>query len=80
MTCPTARLRRGRGWRSADAASARTGTALWAEFLDDYVLAVLLGLVFPYFALAPMRGLCFRTGIVVAANVWLIRRGSTEAR
>jgi hypothetical protein len=44
------------------------------------VLAVLLGLVFPYFALAPMRGLCFRTGIVVAANVWLIRRGSTEAR
>jgi Domain of unknown function (DUF4396) len=44
------------------------GTALWAEFLGDYVLAVLLGLVFQYFAIAPMRGLGFRKGIVAAAK------------
>jgi Domain of unknown function (DUF4396) len=44
------------------------GTALWAEFAGDYVLAVLLGLVFQYFAIAPMRGLSFRKGIVAAAK------------
>jgi hypothetical protein len=44
------------------------GTALWAEFVGDYVLAVLLGLVFQYFAIAPMRGLGFRAGIVAAAK------------
>jgi Domain of unknown function (DUF4396) len=44
------------------------GTALWAEFAGDYVLAVWLGLVFQYFAIAPMRGLSFRKGIVAAAK------------
>lgn len=42
------------------------GQALFAEFIGDYVLAVALGLAFQYFAIAPMRGLGFREGIVAA--------------
>lgn len=44
------------------------GRALWAEFVGDYVLAVLLGLLFQYFAIAPMRGLGLRDGLVAAAK------------
>ena len=44
------------------------GTTLYAEYVGDYVLAVLLGLVFQYFAIAPMRGLGFRQGMVAAAK------------
>jgi hypothetical protein len=44
------------------------GAALWAEYISDYLLAVALGLVFQYFAIAPMRGLSFRKGIVAAAK------------
>lgn len=44
------------------------GTALWAEYAGDYLLAVLLGLAFQYFAIAPMRGLGFKKGIVAAAK------------
>lgn len=42
--------------------------ALYAEYVADYVLAVLLGLAFQYFAIAPMRGLGLREGIVAAAK------------
>ena len=41
---------------------------MFAEFIGDYVLAVGLGLAFQYFAIAPMRGLGFRKGIVAAAK------------
>jgi hypothetical protein len=44
------------------------GTALWAELIGDYLLAVTFGLAFQYFAIAPMRGLSFRKGIVAAAK------------
>jgi hypothetical protein len=44
------------------------GVVLWAEYIGDYVLAVALGLAFQYFAIAPMRGLSFRKGIVAAAK------------
>ena len=44
------------------------GQALWAEFIGDYVLAVLLGLLFQYFAIAPMRGLGLRDGLKAAAK------------
>jgi hypothetical protein len=44
------------------------GATLWAEYIGDYLLAVALGLVFQYFAIAPMRGLSFRKGIVAAAK------------
>ncbi len=42
------------------------GEALWAEYVGDYLLAVTFGLAFQYFAIAPMRGLGFRKGIVAA--------------
>ncbi|GLY68136.1 DUF4396 domain-containing protein [Amycolatopsis taiwanensis] len=44
------------------------GTALAAEFVGDFVLAVLLGIGFQYFAIAPMRGLAVGKGIVEAAK------------
>jgi hypothetical protein len=44
------------------------GQTLLAEYAGDYVLAVALGLAFQYFAIAPMRGLGFRKGIVAAAK------------
>ena len=48
------------------------GAALWAEFIGDFVLAVLLGLIFQYFAIAPMRGLGVREDIVAAAKADLL--------
>lgn len=42
------------------------GEALWAEYVGDYLLAVLLGVVFQFFAIAPMRGLGLRDGLVAA--------------
>jgi len=44
------------------------GLALGAEYIGDYVLALLLGIVFQYFAIAPMRGLGLRQGLVQAAK------------
>jgi hypothetical protein len=42
------------------------GIALWPEYIGDYLLAYTLGIVFQYFAVAPMRGLGLRDGIVAA--------------
>jgi hypothetical protein len=44
------------------------GQRLFAEYAGDYLVAVVLGLVFQYFAIAPMRGLGLRDGIVAAAK------------
>jgi hypothetical protein len=33
------------------------GLTLGAEYLGDYTAAIVLGIVFQYFAIAPMRGL-----------------------
>ncbi|WP_432573173.1 DUF4396 domain-containing protein [Kineococcus sp. SYSU DK005] len=44
------------------------GQELFAEYLASFVLAVLLGLAFQYFAIAPMRGLGLREGIVAATK------------
>ena len=40
-------------------AFAVAGQVLFAEYIGDYVLAIALGIVFQYFAIAPMRGLSF---------------------
>jgi len=48
------------------------GEALYPELIGDYVLAVALGLVFQYFAIAPMRGLGLRDGLVAAAKADLL--------
>lgn len=44
------------------------GRALLPEFIGDYVAALTLGILFQYFAIAPMRGLGFRKGLVEAAK------------
>ncbi len=44
------------------------GVTVWAEMIGDYVLALLLGILFQYFAIAPMRGLGVREGLVAAAK------------
>jgi hypothetical protein len=49
-------------------ALAVAGRVLFAEYIGDYVLAVGLGIVFQYFAIAPMRGLGVRDGLKAAAK------------
>jgi Domain of unknown function (DUF4396) len=44
------------------------GLALGAEYIGDYVAAIALGIVFQYFAIAPMRGLPLRKGLIEAAK------------
>ncbi len=54
------------------------GEAVFVEYIGDYVLAVALGLVFQYFAIAPMRGLSFRKGIVAAAKADILSLSAFE--
>lgn len=44
------------------------GRAFLPELIGDYAAALALGILFQYFAIAPMRGLSFRKGIVAAAK------------
>lgn len=44
------------------------GLALWAELGIDFALAYLLGIVFQYLTIAPMRGLGRRDGIAAAVR------------
>ena len=44
------------------------GSGLAAEYAGDYVLALAFGIVFQYFAIAPMRGLGLRDGLIAAAK------------
>jgi Domain of unknown function (DUF4396) len=44
------------------------GLTLGAEFIGDYVAAITLGIVFQYLAIAPMRGLPVRKGLIEAAK------------
>ena len=48
------------------------GTTLWAEYLGDYILALVLGIMFQYFAIAPMRGLGVSDGLRAAAKADVI--------
>jgi Domain of unknown function (DUF4396) len=48
------------------------GTALWAEYAGDYILALVFGVMFQYFAIAPMRGLGVRDGLRAAAKADVI--------
>jgi hypothetical protein len=54
------------------------GRALWAEYIGDYVLAVALGLAFQYFAIAPMRGLGLRKGLIAAAKADILSLSAFE--
>jgi hypothetical protein len=44
------------------------GYALFAEYAGDYLLALAFGIVFQYFAIAPMRGLGLWEGLKAAAR------------
>jgi Domain of unknown function (DUF4396) len=44
------------------------GATLGAEYVGDYVLALAFGILFQYFAIAPMRGLRLKDGLIAAAK------------
>jgi hypothetical protein len=44
------------------------GSALGAEYVGDYLLALVFGVAFQYFAIAPMRGLGVRDGLRAAVK------------
>src|ERR1700733_757733 len=48
------------------------GTTLWAEYAGDYILALTFGILFQYFAIAPMRGLGLADGLTAAAKADVI--------
>ena len=50
------------------AALSIAGLTLGAEYVGDYVLALILGIIFQYFAIAPMRGLGVKDGLTAAAK------------
>ncbi len=54
------------------------GTALYAEYIGDYIAAVALGVVFPYFAIAPMRDLSFGQGIAAALKADVVSLSAFE--
>jgi hypothetical protein len=44
------------------------GVTLGAEYIGDYVLALAFGILFQYFAIAPMRGLGVKDGLIAATK------------
>jgi hypothetical protein len=42
------------------------GLALWPEYIINFTLAFILGILFQYYSIAPMRGLGFKDGIAAA--------------
>jgi Domain of unknown function (DUF4396) len=44
------------------------GSAMLAEYAGDYILALIFGILFQYFAIVPMRGLGVRDGLIAAAK------------
>jgi hypothetical protein len=44
------------------------GVTLGAEYVGDYALALVFGIIFQYFAIAPMRGLGLRDGLIAATK------------
>ncbi len=54
------------------------GFALGAEYVGDYLLAIVLGIGFQYFAIAPMRGLGVRKGLVEAAKADVLSLSAFE--
>lgn len=54
------------------------GVAVYAEMLGDYLAAIALGVLFQYYAIAPMRGLGLRKGLVQAAKADVLSLTSFE--
>lgn len=53
-------------WIIFGLAATIAGLALWPEYIADYILAFTLGIIFQYFAIAPMRHLGLKDGIIAA--------------
>jgi hypothetical protein len=54
------------------------GQALFAMFVGDYLAALVLGVMFQYFAIAPMRGLSFGEGVIAAAKADVVSLSAFE--
>jgi len=54
------------------------GETVFAEMTGDYLAAVGLGIVFQYFAIAPMRGLGLGKGLLAAAKADVLSLTSFE--
>lgn len=54
------------------------GLSLLPEYIGDYILALAFGIAFQYFAIAPMRGLGVRKGLVEAAKADILSLTSFE--
>jgi hypothetical protein len=54
------------------------GLALIPEYIGDYLAALALGIAFQYFAIAPMRGLGPRKGLIEAAKADVLSLTSFE--
>ncbi|MDA8297823.1 MAG: DUF4396 domain-containing protein [Actinomycetota bacterium] len=54
------------------------GLSLLAEYIGDYVLALTFGIAFQYFAIAPMRGLGPKEGLIEAAKADFLSLTSFE--
>lgn len=48
------------------------GLTLGAEYAGDYIFALAFGIIFQYFAIAPMRGLGLKDGLLAAAKADVI--------
>ena len=44
------------------------GAAIWPEYILDFTLAYLLGIVFQFFSIAPMRNLGLKDGLIAAVK------------
>jgi hypothetical protein len=44
------------------------GVTLWTEYAGDYIFALAFGIIFQYFAIAPMRGLRLKDGLIAATK------------
>ncbi len=53
-------------------------TALPFEYVGDYAFAIVLGLAFQFFAIAPMRGLGVKDGIIAAAKADILSLSAFE--
>jgi ABC-type antimicrobial peptide transport system permease subunit len=54
------------------------GQSLYAEMIGDYLIALALGIVFQYFAIAPGRGLGVGKGLALAAKADVLSLTSFE--
>jgi hypothetical protein len=54
------------------------GVTVYAEMVGDYLAAIALGILFQYFAIAPMRGLSLGKGLAAAAKADVLSLTSFE--